>query len=60
VWYALGLLYEGYGLREAALSAYGHVEAHEFDDHTFIDSQSTYALARERIARGSGSAQARP
>lgn len=50
VWYALGLLYEDYGLREAALTAYRRVEAHEWDDHTYIDPMSTYLLAQERIA----------
>jgi hypothetical protein len=58
VWYALGLLYEDYGLREAALAAYGHVQAHEFDDHTFIQAQSTYVLAQRGIARLSASARA--
>lgn len=49
VWYVLGLLYEDYGLKEAALGAYGRVQAHEFDDHTFIDPTSTYVLAQERV-----------
>jgi tetratricopeptide (TPR) repeat protein len=57
VWYALGLLYEDYGLREAALAAYKRVEAHEFDDHTFINPQSTYLLAQKRIRTMSGSAE---
>jgi hypothetical protein len=49
VWYALGLLYEDYGLPAAALAAYNKVEAHEFDDHHFIDAESTYLLAQTRI-----------
>lgn len=50
VWYALGLIYEQYGARTAALDAYGKVEAHELDDHTYIDPVSTYVLAQARIA----------
>jgi tetratricopeptide (TPR) repeat protein len=49
VWYALGLIYEQYGERGAARGAYQRVQAHEFDDHTFIDPASTYFLAQDRI-----------
>jgi tetratricopeptide (TPR) repeat protein len=49
VWYALGLIYEQYGAKGAALDAYRRVQAHEFDDHTFIDPASTYFLAQDRI-----------
>lgn len=49
VWYALGLIYEQYGEKNAALDAYRHVQAHEFDDHTFVYSTSTYVLAQDRI-----------
>jgi tetratricopeptide (TPR) repeat protein len=49
VWYALGLLYEQYGVKGAALAAYRKVDAHEFDDHTFIDPAATYLLAQGRI-----------
>jgi tetratricopeptide (TPR) repeat protein len=49
VWYALGLIYEQYGARTAALDAYQRVEAHELDDHTYIDGESTYVLAQARI-----------
>ncbi|WP_158819722.1 DUF3857 domain-containing protein [Granulicella sp. S156] len=49
VWYALGLIYEQYGARDAALSAYRKVQAHELDDHTYIDPMSTYLLAQARI-----------
>jgi tetratricopeptide (TPR) repeat protein len=49
VWYALGLIYEQYGARTAALDAYGKVEAHELDDHAYIDPVSTYVLAQARI-----------
>lgn len=49
VWYALGLIYEQYGEKNAALDAYHRVQAHEFDDHTYIDSTSTYVLAQDRI-----------
>jgi tetratricopeptide (TPR) repeat protein len=49
VWYALGLIYEQYGARDAALTAFHKVQAHEFDDHTFIDASSTYLLAQERL-----------
>jgi tetratricopeptide (TPR) repeat protein len=49
VWYALGLIYEQYGAKSAALDAYRHVQAHEFDDHTYIDPTATYVLAQERI-----------
>jgi tetratricopeptide (TPR) repeat protein len=49
VWYALGLIYEQYGAKKAALDAYNHVEAHEFDDHTYVDPVSTYLLAQSRI-----------
>ncbi len=57
VWYALGLLYENYGLRDAALAAYGRVKAHEFDDHTFVDAGSTYLLAQKGVARLGGGMQ---
>jgi len=49
VWYALGLIYEQYGARNAALTAYNKVQAHEFDDHTYIDPTATYLLAQARI-----------
>jgi tetratricopeptide (TPR) repeat protein len=49
VWYALGLIYEQYGAKTAALDAYRRVQAHEFDDHTYIDPVSTYVLAQDRI-----------
>jgi tetratricopeptide (TPR) repeat protein len=49
VWYALGLIYEQYGARDAALAAYNKVQAHELDDHTYIDPASTYLLAQQRI-----------
>ncbi len=49
VWYALGLLYEQYGVKQAALAAYRKVDAHEFDDHMFVDPASTYLLAQARI-----------
>ncbi|MFZ0663403.1 MAG: DUF3857 domain-containing protein [Acidobacteriaceae bacterium] len=49
VWYALGLIYEQYGADKAALNAYEKVQAHEFDDHTYIDPMSTYLLAQGRI-----------
>jgi tetratricopeptide (TPR) repeat protein len=49
VWYALGLIYEQYGARTAALDAYRRVQAHEFDDHTYIYPVSTYVLAQDRI-----------
>jgi len=49
VWYALGLIYEDYGAREAALDAYGKVQAHEFDDHAYVDPTSTYVLAQGRM-----------
>jgi transglutaminase-like putative cysteine protease/tetratricopeptide (TPR) repeat protein len=49
VWYALGLLYEQYGVKGAALAAYRKVDAHEFDDHTFVDPAATYLLAQARI-----------
>ncbi len=50
VWYTLGILYEDYGLPGAALAAYGHVQAHEGEERTFIDPESTYILAQKRIA----------
>lgn len=49
IWYALGLIYEQYGAKAAALEAYRHVQAHEFDDHTYIDPVSTFVLAQDRI-----------
>jgi tetratricopeptide (TPR) repeat protein len=49
VWYALGLIYEQYGAKSAALDAYRKVEAHERDDHTYVDPVSTYVLAQARI-----------
>lgn len=49
VWYALGLIYEQYGEKKAALDAYRRVQAHEFDDHTFVSPGSTYVLAQSRI-----------
>jgi tetratricopeptide (TPR) repeat protein len=49
VWYALGLIYEDYGAKDAALAAYEKVQAHEFDDHTYVDPGATYLLAQERL-----------
>jgi tetratricopeptide (TPR) repeat protein len=49
VWYALGMIYEQYGANDAALAAYHRVQAHEFDDHTYIDPEATYLLAQGRI-----------
>jgi tetratricopeptide (TPR) repeat protein len=49
VWYALGLIYEQYGAKTAALGAYRRVQAHEFDDHTYVYPVSTYVLAQDRI-----------
>jgi tetratricopeptide (TPR) repeat protein len=49
VWYALGLIYEQYGEKNAALDAYRRVQAHEFDDHTHVYPTSTYVLAQYRI-----------
>ena len=49
IWYALGLIYEQYGAKSAALDAYHRVEAHELDDHIYIDPVSTYVLAQQRI-----------
>jgi tetratricopeptide (TPR) repeat protein len=49
VWYALGMIYEQYGAKDAALAAYRKVEAHEEDDHTYVDPVSTYVLAQARI-----------
>lgn len=54
VWYALGVIYEQYGAKTAALDAYRRVQAHEFDDHTYVDPVSTYILAQERIRELSG------
>jgi len=50
VWYALGMIYEQYGAKSAALDAYGKVQAHEFDDHTYIGPTDTYVLAQAKIA----------
>jgi tetratricopeptide (TPR) repeat protein len=50
VWYALGMIYEDYGAKSAALDAYGKVRAHEFDDHTYVGPTDTYVLAQARIA----------
>jgi tetratricopeptide (TPR) repeat protein len=49
VWYVLGMIYEQYGARNAALTAYNKVHAHEFDDHTYINPTDTYLLAQMRI-----------
>jgi len=49
VWFALGLIYEQYGAKTAALDAYRRVEAHEFDNHTYIAPSSTYNLAQDRM-----------
>ncbi len=49
VWFALGLIYEDYGARDAALAAYGKVKAHEFDDHLYVTPGSTYLLAQARL-----------
>ena len=48
-WYALGLIYEDYGAKDAARDAYAKVQAHELDDHMYIDPTSTYLLAQERL-----------
>jgi tetratricopeptide (TPR) repeat protein len=50
IWYTLGLIYEQYGAKSAALDAFRHVQHHEFSDQTFIEPTSTYWLAQERIA----------
>ena len=50
VWYALGLIYEQYGANTAAADAYKKVQAHENDDHTFIEPTDTYVLAQSRLA----------
>jgi tetratricopeptide (TPR) repeat protein len=49
VWYALGLIYEQYGAKTAALNAFHRVQAHELDDHTYLDATATYVLAQNRI-----------
>ena len=49
VWYALGLIYEQYGAKVAALNAFKKVQAHELDDHTFVEPTSPYVLAQEQI-----------
>jgi tetratricopeptide (TPR) repeat protein len=49
VWYALGLIYEQYGANTAAVDAYKKVQAHENDDHTFIEPTDTYVLAQSRL-----------
>lgn len=36
-------------MKPAALAAYRKVEAHEFDDHAFVDPAATYLLAQARI-----------
>jgi tetratricopeptide (TPR) repeat protein len=52
VWFALGLLYENYGLPDAAIAAYRKVPAQDPEDgHTFIDPASTYLLAQQGIHR---------
>jgi len=50
VWYALGMIYEQYGAKSAAVDAYKKVQAHENDDHTYIDPTDTYILAQTRLA----------
>jgi tetratricopeptide (TPR) repeat protein len=49
VWYALGVIYEQYGAKDAALGAYRKVQAHELDDHTYVDPVDTYVLAQARF-----------
>lgn len=49
VWYALGLIYEQYGAKATALDAFKKVQAHEADDHTYINPTSTYVLAQLQI-----------
>jgi Flp pilus assembly protein TadD len=56
VWYALGSIYEQYGAKDAALSAYRKVQAHELDDHTYVDPVDTYVLAQARIKALAGKA----
>lgn len=51
VWYALGLIYEQYGEKQAALDAYRRVQAYEFEEGTYIDPTSTYVLAQDRIRK---------
>lgn len=50
VWYALGMIYEQYGAKQAAATAYKKVQAHELDDHTYVGPTSTYMLAQARLA----------
>jgi tetratricopeptide (TPR) repeat protein len=50
VWYTLGMIYEQYGAKSAAVDAYKKVQAHENDDHTYIEPTDTYILAQTRLA----------
>jgi Flp pilus assembly protein TadD len=49
VWYALGLIYEQYGAKGAAVDAYRRVKEHEFDERTYVDPIATSVLAQNRI-----------
>jgi hypothetical protein len=51
---AVGLAGSSYGQQHdnagwLALGAYRRVQAHEFDDHTYIDPTATYVLAQARM-----------
>ncbi|MDE1163007.1 MAG: DUF3857 domain-containing protein [Acidobacteriaceae bacterium] len=50
IWFALGLIYEQYGEREAALGAYRHVEPNQFSLSTYVGPTASYRLAQKRIA----------
>ncbi|MFC6645270.1 DUF3857 domain-containing protein [Granulicella cerasi] len=50
VWLALGLIYEQYGEREAALGAYHHVVPNQFSLSTYMSPTAGYRLAQARIA----------
>lgn len=50
VWFALGLIYEQYGDRDAALKAYAQVVPNQFSMATYVGPSATYRIAQNRIA----------
>lgn len=51
VWYVLGVIYEQYGLRDAAIHAYQQVKGADFTERKFVDPGSSYILAQMQLKK---------
>jgi Tfp pilus assembly protein PilF len=50
-WYVLGWIYEQYGMNEAAIHAFSHVESDDNPATERLDTLSTYGLAQDQIKK---------